>query len=175
MKKVFAVVLTCVLVLSLAACGTGGTPAGTDDPSETPDPVATPTDDTAGAPDADAAQVQSLRDVLAFVDENTTMGVSGSSLRGTQSAGTLLDWAAATALTASQIQTVTADWMAVKGNDEQAAFAEKLAAVDQYVTDLQGDTAGDMLSSAGYESSAYPWSDGALDAVEAVMSAAGLR
>lgn len=113
--------------------------------------------------------------ILDEINRNTTVGAAGAYLTAVQSAVKLLDWGTATGLDAEEIKAATVAWMADKGNDEQAAFAEKLTEVDEAYKQLLQDGAEELLISAGCEDAAYPWSDVPVESIEAVMEAAGLR
>ena len=77
--------------------------------------------------------------ILDEIDQNTLVGTAGSSLTAVQSAVKLLDWGIATGLDPEEIKAATVEWLSDKGNDEQAAFAEKLESVDYAYQKLLGD------------------------------------
>ena len=113
--------------------------------------------------------------ILDEINQNTAVGTAGAYLTAVQSAVKLLDWGTATGLDAEEIKEATVAWMADKGNDEQAAFAEKLTEVDEAYKQLLEDGAEELLISAGCEDAAYPWSDAPVESIEAIMEAVGLR
>lgn len=113
--------------------------------------------------------------ILDEINQNTAVGTAGAYLTAVQSAVKLLDWGTATGLDAEEIKAATVAWMADKGNDEQAAFAEKLTEVDEAYKQLLEDGAEELLISAGCEDAAYPWSDAPVESIEAIMEAVGLR
>ena len=113
--------------------------------------------------------------ILDEINENTTVGTAGSSLRAVQSAVKLLDWGTNTDLDPQEIWEATIAWLSNKGNDEQVEFAEKMEAVDDAYQKLLKEGAEELLSAAGCEDTAYPWSDTPVESIEAIMDAVGLR
>lgn len=113
--------------------------------------------------------------ILDEINQNTTVGTTGSFMTAVQSAVKLLDWGVATGLDPEEIKAATVAWMTDKGNDEQVAFAEKMALVDEAYQKLLGEDAQQLLSSAGCEDAAYPWSNAPVESIEAIMEAVGLR
>ena len=113
--------------------------------------------------------------ILDEINQNTAVGTAGAYLTAVQSAVKLLDWGTATGLDAEEIKAATVAWMADRGNDEQAAFAEKLTEVDEAYKQLLEDDAEELLISAGCEDAAYPWRDAPVESIEAIMEAVGLR
>ena len=69
--------------------------------------------------------------ILDDIDQNITVGTTGSFMAAVQSAVKLLDWGINMGLDPEEIRAATVAWMADRGNDEQAAFAEKLSLVDE--------------------------------------------
>lgn len=113
--------------------------------------------------------------ILDEINNNVTVATAGSFMTAVQAAADLLDWGVNTGLDPEEIREATVSWLAVLGNDAQTAFAEKLARVDEAYRILLEDGAEDILSSAGVEDAGYPWSDQEVEAIEAIMAAAGLR
>ena len=113
--------------------------------------------------------------ILDEIDEHTKVGTAGAYMTAVQSAVKLLDWGTGTGLDPQEIREATIDWLSDKGNDEQVSFAEKLEEVDDAYQELLGDDAEELLESAGCGDAAYPWSDGPVDSIEAIMDAVGLR
>lgn len=189
MKKILAILSAAVLALSFAACGTNpGQVQATIIPTESTDfaqetePVAQESaqpepEQTAEIPEnTDGTATQQLTDILDDIDENIMPGTAGSSLRSAAQAAALLDWAAQTDMSAEDARSATVDWLSPKGNDIQVAFNEKISCVDEaYKQLISTDDAEDILSTAGYQSSGYPWNESAFAIVEAIMSAIGLR
>lgn len=62
-----------------------------------------------------------------------------------------------------------------KGNDEQVAFSDKLALVDDAYQKLLGDGAEDLLFSASLESAECDWGNQPVETIESIMDAARLR
>lgn len=113
--------------------------------------------------------------ILDEIEKNVQVGTAGSFMTAVQAAVKLLDWGTATELDTEEIKGATVAWMMDKGNDEQVAFAEKMTLVDEAYQKLLGEDAEELLTSAGCEDAAYPWSDSPVESIEAVMEAIGLR
>lgn len=115
--------------------------------------------------------------ILDEINQNTSVGTAGAYMTAVQSAVKLLDWGTTTGLDPQEIKEATVAWLSDKGNDEQIAFSEKLAAVDETYRKLIGEKADamELLESAGCGDAAYPWSDAPVESIEAIMEAVGLR
>lgn len=113
--------------------------------------------------------------ILDEIDQSVTIGTAGSSLKAVAAAVKLLDWGTATGLDPEEIRAAAVAWLMNKGNDEQVAFAEKLAAVDDAYQILLKDGAEELLETAGCANAAYPWSTEPVESIEAIMAAVGLR
>jgi len=113
--------------------------------------------------------------ILDEIDEHTKVGTAGAYMTAVQSAVKLLDWGTGTGLDPKEIREATIAWLSDKGNDEQVSFAEKLKEVDDAYQKLLGDDAEELLESAGCGDADYPWSDGPVDSIEAIMDVVGLR
>lgn len=178
MKKIISIIAAAALLMALSACGTAQSEVVVESPAVTeaapesaePSPVQSPdgSDDT-------AVIVTELSAVLDDIDASVTIGTAGSSLKAARAAAQLLDWAVQTDMSAQQVKSAVVDWLSPKGNDVQVQFAEKLSAVDSACTELQKDSAKDLLDSAGCQDSGYPWTEQAYELVDAVMQATGLR
>ena len=115
--------------------------------------------------------------ILDEINQNTSVGTAGAYMTAVQSAVKLLDWGTTTGLDPQEIKDATVAWLSDKGNDEQVAFSEKLAAVDEAYQKLIGEKADamELLESAGCGDAAYPWSDAPVESIEAIMEMVGLR
>lgn len=172
MKKVM-LVLALMAAMLLCAC-TAGTPAAddTDKPGQGAGDVQPDTPDNADTPNEDQTIELPILDEL---DQTVTVGTAGSSMTAVQGAVKLLDWGVGTGLGADEIQAAAEQWLAAKSDDDRAAFVEKLTNVDSMYQRLLEEGAESLLESAGCADAAYPWSDGPVDSIEAIMTAAGLR
>ena len=114
--------------------------------------------------------------ILDVINEDIMPGTAGSSLRAVQAAVQMLDWGVNTGLDTEEIRQATVNWLADKGNDDQAAFAQKLELVDNaYNQLLSGGNARELLDEAGCQDTEIFWGSEPVAAIEAVMDAAGLR
>lgn len=195
MKKALSLVVAFLIAASLAACGSAqqnAAPASSTVPTSSS--TSEPTDSEGGASSAvaittpeaassssadqkaDASGDSSINlPILAEIEQTVTVGTSGSFMTAVQMAVKLLDWGTNTGLDPEEIRSAAVTWLADKGNDEQVAFSQKLALVDEAYQKLLGDGAEDLLASAGCEDTAYPWSDQPVESIEAIMTATGLR
>ena len=192
MKKILLTVLAVIMAGALTACGQSGQveetketvqEEGTEqipeeaaidlesDPEETQ--VVLETEETGN--DIEALEEDSGFPILDEIAKNVQVGTAGSFMTAVQAAVKLLDWGTTTGLDTEEIKGATVAWMMDKGNDEQVAFAEKMALVDEAYQKLLGEDAEELLTSAGCEDAAYPWSDSPVESIEAVMEAIGLR
>ena len=136
------------------------------------DGVTCSTSDAADAP-ADVPPVLTLP-ILDEIDEDVMVGASGSSLSAVQAAAKLLSWGVDTGLDADEIRDAATTWLAGK-NDGLTEFLQKLELVDDAYQKLLTDEARALLDSAGCESTEITWGQEPVDAVEAIMQAAGRR
>ena len=130
---------------------------------------------TSDAPDApaDVPPVLTLP-ILDEIDADVMVGASGSSLSAVQAAAKLLSWGTDTGLGAAEIRDAATTWLADK-NDDLEAFLQKLELVDDAYQKLLTDQARELLDSAGCESTEITWGSQPVEAVEAIMQAAGRR
>ena len=136
------------------------------------DGVTCSTSDAADAP-ADVPPVLTLP-ILDEIDTSVTVGTSGSSLSAVQAAVKLLDWGVNTGLGTDEISDAASTWLAAKNND-LADCLKKLELVDEAYRKLLTDEARELLDSAGCEDVEITWGSTPVEAVEAIMQAAGLR
>ena len=112
--------------------------------------------------------------ILDEIDTSVTVGTSGSSLLAVQEAAKLLDWGENTGLDADEISDAASTWLAAKNNDLTDCL-KKLELVDEAYRKLLTDEARELLDSAGCEDVEITWGSTPVEAVEAIMQAAGLR
>lgn len=130
---------------------------------------------TSGAPDAPAdVQPVLTLPVLDEIDADVVLGTAGSSLSAVQAAARLLSWGVDTGLGADEISEAASTWLAAK-NDDLETYLQKLALVDDACQELLTDGARDLLDSAGCADVEITWGSQPVEAVEAIMQAAGLR
>ena len=130
---------------------------------------------TSDAPDApaDVPPVLTLP-ILDEINETVTIGTSGSSLLAVQAAVDLLDWGVNTGLGTDEISDAASTWLAAKNNDLTDCL-QKLELVDGAYQKLLTDEARELLDSAGCADTEITWGSEPVEAVEAIMQAAGLR
>lgn len=199
MRKFTSLLLAAAMLLVLTACGAltkpaaetpapapaAETVAGEEEGETEPEPAADPGEgspveqpDLSNAPDAINEDQQALLEQFIFLDDVVQPGTAGSSLRAAAAAATLLDWAEKDALS-DEALTVVIDYMAAKTVEDQAAFGEKLDAVESAIEVLTGkdkEQAEQLLADAGMlESCGYPWSKDAVGVIDRLMEALGRR
>ena len=136
------------------------------------DGVTCSTSDAADAT-ADVPPVLTLP-ILDEIDASVTIGTAGSSLLAVQAAVKLLDWGVNTGLDTDEIGDAASTWLAAR-NDDLADHLQKLALVDEAYRKLLTDEARELLDSAGCAETEITWGSEAVEPVEAIMRAAGLR
>ena len=87
--------------------------------------------------------------ILDEINQTVSIGTTGSYMTAVQAAAKLLDWGTNTGLDPAEIREATVNWLIDKGDDEQVAFSDKLALVDDAYQKLLSDDAEDLLSSVG--------------------------
>ena len=196
MRKLTSLLLAAAVLLVMTACGALTRPAATSAPPQTPaeetpetapEPEPTPAPgegslveqpDLSNAPDAIDENQQALLEQFILIDDLVQPGTAGSSLRAAVAAASLLDWAAKDQLS-DEALAVVIDYMAAKSVEGQAAFGEKLDAVESTIETLTGkdsSQAKDLLTDAGViDSCGYPWSKDAVAVVDRLMDALGRR
>lgn len=130
---------------------------------------------TSDAPDApaDVPPVLTLP-ILDEIDQNVTIGTSGSSLLAVQVAAKLLDWGENTGLGTDKISDDASTWLAARNNDLTDCL-KKLELVDEAYRKLLTSEARELLDNAGGENVEVTWGSDPVEPVEAIMQAAGLR
>ena len=199
MRKII-VLFSFAAMISLAACGTGSAKNGdstateqitetitdTEESEEATEANDSGTTETPGTeeetteqiPDNEQGDSNISMPVLDEIDQLVTVGTAGSYLKAVQAAVKLMDWGVGTGLGADEIKDAASAWMAGKSEAEQEEFVQKMEMVDDAYIKLLGtneDEVKDLLESAGCSDASYPWSDGPIDSVEAVLAGVGLR
>ena len=134
-------------------------------PSVSPSPVVTPS--------SSPPPVLTLS-ILDEIDADVKVGTSGSSLLAVQAAAKLIEWGVNTGLSAKEIDDAATTWLSSK-TDNLTEFLQKLELVDDAYQKLLTDQARELLDSAGCESTEITWGSQPVEAVEAIMQAAGRR
>ena len=124
-------------------------------------------------PHADVPPVLTLP-ILDEIDTSVTVGTSGSSLLAVQAAIDLLGWGMNTGLGTDEIGDAASTWLAAKNNDLTDCL-QKLELVDGAYQKLLTGEARELLDSAGCADTKITWGSEPVEAVEAIMQAAGLR
>ena len=113
--------------------------------------------------------------ILDEINQTVSIGTTGSYMTAVQAAAKMLDWGTNTGLDPAEIREAAVNWLMDKGNDEQVAFSDKLALVDDAYQKLLSDDAEDLLSSVGLEDVEHNWGCQPVESIEAIMDAVGLR
>ena len=165
--KPYELLLIAGMILALTGCGK----SGIANPSE----AVTVPETMIETLSATGASAQLELPILQEISDTVAVGTSDSYMTAVQAAAAMLDWGVHTGLNPEEIRQAAVDWLTPRGNDAQAAFAEKLTQVDSAYQELLKPGAEALLSSAGLEDAGYPWSDTPVASIEAIMEAAGLR
>ena len=112
--------------------------------------------------------------ILDEINTTVMVGTSGSSLSAVQATVDLLDWGVNTGLGTDEIGEAASTWLAAKNNDLTNCL-QKLELVDGAYQKLLTDEARELLDSAGRADTEITWGSEPVEAVEAIMQAAGLR
>lgn len=171
-KIICASVLAAVL---LCACSQNS-PSSSIASAPSMSAVAVSSTESTDVPSESSSTVPTLElPILDEINQNVSVGTAGSYMTAVQAAVKLLDWGTNTGLDPAEIREVTVNWLMNKGNDEQVAFSDKLALVDDAYQKLLDDGAEDLLSSAGLEDIERNWGNQPVESIEAIMDAVGLR
>lgn len=178
-KRLAAVLMAGVMTVNLCSC------AEKKNETDKPDVSASQVTSQSERPDAEEQpQPESgsetpdqsvVPEMLDRIDGYMTYETAGSSLKATCMAVDLLDWGIATELKPEEIKDAVALWMAGKGEEETEDFLQKMKLLDITYKQLLTEEAEHLLSDAGCEDAAYPWSDVPVESIEAMMEAVGLR
>ena len=167
-KRTITMLLTAVILL--AAVFMTGCTRQPESSNNTPSEVDTP----AGSDTSADAPTALTLPILDEIDQTVTIGTSGSSLSAVQAAVKLLDWGVNTGLGADEIGDAASAWLDAK-NDDLDDHLRKLELVDDAYQKLLTDEALELLDSAGCADTEITWGSDPVEAVEAIMQAAGLR
>ncbi len=183
MKRAFLIAIVVLAAISLFACNVltpvspAETTAPTDAPAETSEPLSAETasvlpDPPVSTPDSVASQLNAL---LYDLWQNYRPGTAGCSLSAARLAGTLLDWYAEAQPDAAAITAAAQEFYGTLDVAQAADFAEQLGGVYSVAQELLSDTAAGFLESAGYTSTAFPWTQQTVtDLFTALYSGLGL-
>ena len=174
MKK--SVICASVLAAVLLCACSQNSPSSSMASSPSISAAAVSSTESTDVPSESSSDVTALElPILDEINQTVSIGTAGSYMTAVQAAAKLLDWGTNTGLDPAEIREATVNWLMDKGNDEQVAFSDKLALVDDAYQKLLGDDAEDLLSSAGLESAECDWGNQPVESVAAIMDAVGLR
>ena len=108
------------------------------------------------------------------IGERVHPGTSSAFMSAVEQAAALMDWAESTVMAPSDVFSAFNARFDRLDNAGKATLLTQLELVDGAYQQLLTPGQEDLLASAGVKYSGYPW-DGPLDAVEALMTVAGLR
>lgn len=186
MKRAFLIAIVVLAAISLFACNVltpvspAETTTPTDAPAETSEPLSAETASVlpeqsappVSTPDSVASQLNAL---LYDLWQNYRPGTAGCSLSAARLAGTLLDWYAEAQPDAAAITAAAQEFYGTLDVAQAADFAEQLGGVYSVAQELLSDTAAGFLESAGYTSTAFPWTQQTVtDLFTALYSGLGL-
>ena len=191
MKKLLALLLCLTLLPTLCACGkktavvtVPPTPAPTEapatpEPTPTPEPAPTPEPTPTPEPIPLVPELPPVHDAAlnAVLSEVLTVwpGSAGCSLRAVERAARLLDWGMATTLSDDEIYSAVGCFLDELSDQDLLTFFESFYSVYDAAYDLKGESAKDLLDSAGASDCRWPWNEHAFHALEMVSYGLGPR
>ena len=102
-------------------------------------------------------------------------GSAGCSLRAVERAARLLDWGMATTLSDDEIYSAVGCFLDELSDEDLLTFFESFYSVYDAAYDLKGESAKDLLDSAGASDCRWPWNEHAFHALEMVSYGLGPR
>ena len=114
---------------------------------------------------------QCLENISSYVE----VGTARAFLSGIQQAADLMDWAVTTDMSREAVSSALSAHLSALDIQSRTLLLSQLEQVDGAYQQLLTSGQEEVLSSAGVTSCGYPWGSEPLPAVEALMSAAGLR
>lgn len=155
--------LSCAVALTLAACA--------KQTVHSPTTVPTLPEQKPGTLSAVSLQDSSeLTAILDAIRENVFPGTAGCSLTAVPYTVRLLDWSKTAGIRESELQASLSGWLQGKDTEEIARQFTLIA--DTYAA-LMGDTAPDLLDSAGCPTDSWPWPDSCRMVMRTILEAAG--
>ena len=186
MKKKTILILALFALFALTACGKAApapaaapTPVAAETPSPTPEPTAAPTpaptpEPLPLIPDLPEVHDEALEQIFEAV-LSVYPGTAGTSLRAARCAAWLLDWGAVTTLTDDEIYSAVGCFLDELSDEDLLTFFESFYSVYDAAYDLKGESAKDLLDSAGASDCRWPWNEHAFHALEMVSYGLGPR
>lgn len=150
MRRITALVLCAVLLLSLTACGSMAKPRTDDE---------------------ERAQ---LRAILDDVAKNLHPATAGSSLTAARMTADLVTWAATTKMDKKEAAGIVAEWLKEQAPEIRAAFQERLANISSTYGQIVKDGAAGLMESAGVEKDFSNLGSRLKEIVEAILASGGL-
>lgn len=120
-----------------------------------------------------AVQVQGSEDLtklLEQIDDNVFPGTAGCSLTAVRYTVNLLDWCKTAGVSDTELRSIVSNWMQGKDTVE---LARKFELIQDTYQRLMGDTAQDLLDSAGVETDSYPWPDSCRQVMQTILEITG--
>lgn len=173
-RNSIAAIALCLLLSALCACAPVA--AQTEPAAATAEATAPTAAQDGAAGEAASEAREALTAILTDISENYHPGTAGCSLTSARLAGQLLDWYDAFRPAAEDIAAGMKDFLAGMDGVSAATFvAEQLPGVYASVSEVLGETGKDLLESAGYTPTSFPWSaEDAKAAFSALFDGLGL-
>lgn len=114
---------------------------------------------------------EELRTILDQIEANVFPGTAGCTLTAVPYTVRLLDWCKTAGISESELRTVMAEWLQGKDTEETARVFELV--MDTYDL-LMGDTAQELLDTAGCKTDSFPWPDSCRQVMGTILEAAGV-
>ena len=164
LQKAAAGVLCCTMLFGMTACG--------QKPKTTQTTVPTLPQQTQSS--LSAVQLQGseeLKSILDGIEDNVFPGTAGCTLTAVPYTVQLLDWCKTAGVSESELRTAMTAWL--QGKDPEETLRKLELIMDTYDR-LMGDTAQELLDTAGCRTDSYPWPESCRQVMQTLLEAAGV-
>lgn len=113
---------------------------------------------------------EELTKLLDQIEDNVFPGTAGCTLTSVQYTVNLLDWCKTAGVSDSELRGIVSGWMANKDTGE---LARKFELISDTYQRLMGDTAQDLLDSAGVQTDSCPWPESCRQVMATILEVTG--
>lgn len=155
--------LTCMTALTMAACETQSVHTPTTVPTLPPQNTGT----------LSVVHLQGSEELVSILDaiqDNVFPGTAGCTLTAVPYTVRLLDWCKTAGIRESELRGLLTGWLQGKDTGE---ISRKFSLVADTYTALMGDTAQDLLETAGCQTDSCPWPDSCRLVMQTILEATG--
>ena len=165
LQKAAAGVLCCTMLFGMTACG--------QKPKTSQTTVPTLPQQTQSS--LSAVQLQGseeLKSILDGIEDNVFPGTAGCTLTAVPYTVRLLDWCKTAGVSESELRTAVNGWL--QGKKDPDETLKKLELIKDTYDRLMGDTAQELLDTAGCRTDSYPWPESCRQVMQTLLEAAGV-